>query len=109
MQRVLIIGHEAATNEISKSPHLQTCTVEIADGDAEAQQHLRHRSFDVVLTHPLSTVNEDLALVSEMRSIRPGLRIIVLHRKRRLRMLLKSFELAYLHASVVHSTSKKLP
>ena len=78
MQRVLIIGHEAATNDISKSPHLHTFTVEIADGDADALQHLRHRSFDVVLTHPLSTVKEDLALVSEMRSIRPGLKMIIL-------------------------------
>jgi len=78
MPRVLIIGHEAATNEVSKSPHLQTCAVEIADGDADALQRLRHQAFDVVLTHPLSTVKEDLALVSEMRSIRPGLKTIIL-------------------------------
>src|SRR5262245_17905895 len=78
MQRVLIIGQEAATDEISKSPHLQICAVEIADGDADALQRLRNRAFDVVLTHPLSTVKEDLALVSEMRAIRPGLKTIIL-------------------------------
>jgi anti-sigma regulatory factor (Ser/Thr protein kinase) len=36
------------------------------------------RSFGVVITSPDSTVEEDLALLQEMRSIRPGVKSIVL-------------------------------
>jgi anti-sigma regulatory factor (Ser/Thr protein kinase) len=52
--------------------------IEIADGDADALHRLRRLAFDVVVTSPKSTVNEDLALVDEMEAIRPGVKTIVL-------------------------------
>jgi DNA-binding NtrC family response regulator len=39
------------------------------------------RSFGVVITNPESTVEEDLALLGEMRAIRPGVKSIVLARQ----------------------------
>ena len=60
------------------SQQLQTSSVEIAEGNAEALQRLRSRAFELVLTNPQSSVQEDLALVNEMESIRPGLKTIIL-------------------------------
>jgi anti-sigma regulatory factor (Ser/Thr protein kinase) len=39
------------------------------------------KSFGVVITNPDSTVDEDLSLLQEMRSIRPGVKCIVLARE----------------------------
>jgi DNA-binding NtrC family response regulator len=52
--------------------------MEYAAGDADALQRLRMRSFGVVITSPDSAVDEDLALLEEMRVIRPGVKCIVL-------------------------------
>jgi len=39
---------------------------------------MRARSYDLVLTDPKTSMEEDLALIEEMRVIRPGLRSIIL-------------------------------
>ena len=75
MQRILIIGEDPAVG-VSISPQLQACSIEIADGDAEALQRLRQRAFELVLTDPKSSVQEDLALVNEIENIRPGVKTI---------------------------------
>jgi anti-sigma regulatory factor (Ser/Thr protein kinase) len=54
--------------------------MEFSAGHADALQRLRMRSFGVVITNPDSTVEEDLALLEEMRAIRPGVKTIVLAR-----------------------------
>jgi DNA-binding NtrC family response regulator len=54
--------------------------MEYSAGHADALQRLRMRSFGVVITSPDSTVEEDLALLEEMRAIRPGVKSIVLAR-----------------------------
>jgi anti-sigma regulatory factor (Ser/Thr protein kinase)/ActR/RegA family two-component response regulator len=77
MQRILIIGEDPAVG-VRMSPRLQACSIEIADGDVEALQRLRQRAFELVLTDPKSSVLEDLALVNEIESIRPGVRTIIL-------------------------------
>jgi len=53
---------------------------EYSAGHADTLQRLRMRSFGVVITTPDSTVEEDLALLEEMRAIRPGIKSIVLAR-----------------------------
>jgi anti-sigma regulatory factor (Ser/Thr protein kinase) len=55
--------------------------MEYSAGHADALQRLRMRSFGVVITNPDSTVEEDLALLGEMRTIRPGVKSIVLARQ----------------------------
>ena len=77
MQRILIIGDDPTLSELL-SQQLQNSSVEIAEGNAEALQRLRQRAFELVLTNPKSSVQEDLALVSEIESIRPGLKTIIL-------------------------------
>ena len=55
--------------------------MEYSVGHADALLRLRVRSFGVVITSPDSTVEEDLALLEEMRVIRPGVKSIVLARR----------------------------
>jgi anti-sigma regulatory factor (Ser/Thr protein kinase)/CheY-like chemotaxis protein len=47
-------------------------------GGVEAVRTLRRRWFDAVVTSPETTVQEDLALLHELRAARPGVRVIVL-------------------------------
>jgi anti-sigma regulatory factor (Ser/Thr protein kinase) len=54
--------------------------MEYSAGHADALQRLRVRSFGIVITSPDSTVEEALALLAEMRAIRPGVKCIVLAR-----------------------------
>ena len=55
--------------------------MEYSAGDADTLQRLRVRSFGVVITNPDGSVEEDLALLEEMRTIRPGVKCIVLARQ----------------------------
>jgi anti-sigma regulatory factor (Ser/Thr protein kinase) len=55
--------------------------MEYSAGSADALLRLRMKSFGVVITNPDSTVDEDLSLLQEMRSIRPGVKCIVLARE----------------------------
>jgi len=54
---------------------------EQAVGHADALHRLRVRAFGVVITSPDSAVDEDLALLEEMRDIRPGVKCILLARE----------------------------
>lgn len=82
MSRILIIGTEAdVSREIGRVLAEHEFPVEHADGDADALQRLRRRSFGVVITSSATSVAEDLALLEEMRAIRPGVKSIVLARQ----------------------------
>jgi len=82
MSRVLVVGSDA---EVSQRIGDTLCAggfpMEYAAGHADALLRLRVRSFGVVITSPDSTVEEDLALLEEMRVIRPGVKSIVLARR----------------------------
>ena len=79
MKRILIIGEEPGLKTcLTGTPALRECEIVSASGSAEAVQLLRLRVFDEVITDPRTSVAEDLALLAEMRRIRPGLRTIVL-------------------------------
>jgi anti-sigma regulatory factor (Ser/Thr protein kinase)/ActR/RegA family two-component response regulator len=81
MSRVLVIGSDAqVSRKIGDGLAAADFPMEYAAGHADALQRLRMRSFGVVITSPDSTVEEDLALLQEMRSIRPGVKTIVLAR-----------------------------
>jgi len=73
MSRVLIIGSDAeVSREIGRALSAADFPMEYSAGDADTLQRLRVRSFGVVITNPDSSVEEDLALLEEMRTIRPG-------------------------------------
>jgi anti-sigma regulatory factor (Ser/Thr protein kinase)/CheY-like chemotaxis protein len=79
MSRVLVIGnHSEVSREIGSALSAATLPTEYAAGHADALQRLRLRSFGVVITSPESAVNEDLALLEEIRRVRPGVKCIVL-------------------------------
>jgi len=79
MSRVLVIGNH---HEVSLAIGVALCEanipMEYAAGEADALGRLRLRSFGVVITSPDRTIAEDLALLTEMRLIRPGVKCIVL-------------------------------
>ena len=82
MSRVLIVGGETSvTREIGDALSAADLPMEYSAGHADTLQRLRLRSFGVAITNPDSAVDEDLALLEEMRAIRPGVKCIVLARQ----------------------------
>ena len=79
MSRVLIVGNYSQVNrDIGEALSAADLPFEYSAGNADALLRLRKRSFGVVITNPESTVEEDLALLQEMRTIRPGVKSIIL-------------------------------
>jgi anti-sigma regulatory factor (Ser/Thr protein kinase)/ActR/RegA family two-component response regulator len=79
MSRVLVIASDdPVSREIGDALLDGNFPVEYAAGYVDALHQLRIRSYGVVVTSARSTVQEDLALLQEMRQIRPGVKSIVL-------------------------------
>jgi DNA-binding NarL/FixJ family response regulator len=79
MRRILLIGEDRGlVRSIAQLLAEKHCAHELAAGRADALRRLRSRSFDAVITDPVTSVDEDLALIDEMRRICPGIRIIIL-------------------------------
>jgi anti-sigma regulatory factor (Ser/Thr protein kinase) len=79
MSRVLIIGsHAPVSREIGDALCAASLPIEYSAGHADTLQRLRIRSFGVVITSADSGIEESLALLQEMRSIRPAVKCIVL-------------------------------
>ena len=79
MSRVLVIGqNNHVSGEIGEALTSAALPMEYAAGHVDALHRLRMRSFGVVITSPDSIFDEDLALLEEMRAIRPGVKCIVL-------------------------------
>jgi anti-sigma regulatory factor (Ser/Thr protein kinase)/CheY-like chemotaxis protein len=79
--RVLLIGgSQALRHALSADQPLRGHEIECCNGNIEALQYVRHHGVDVVLTSPSTTIAEDLALVRELASTRPGIRTIVFSR-----------------------------
>jgi anti-sigma regulatory factor (Ser/Thr protein kinase)/CheY-like chemotaxis protein len=77
--RILLIDPgEVLVKALKSSPLLDGHFLYTAAGDADALRRLRIRSYDVLLTSPRSSVEEDLVLIEEARLARPGVRPIVL-------------------------------
>ncbi len=79
MQRVLFVGNDpellAAVRGLQDVPDFE---VEIAAGAVDAVRRVRRRRFELVITSPGTSIDEDLALIAELREARPGLREIIL-------------------------------
>jgi anti-sigma regulatory factor (Ser/Thr protein kinase) len=81
MSRILVIGNAQLSHEIGDALSAADLPIEYSAGHADTLQRLRMRSFGVVITSPESAVEEDLALLEEMRLIRPGVKCILLARQ----------------------------
>ena len=77
--RVLLLckGHQLG-KPLEDSLTKHNCAFEYAAGSAAALRHRRRVPYNVVVTDPTTSVDEDLALLAEMRGVRPGVRVIVL-------------------------------
>jgi anti-sigma regulatory factor (Ser/Thr protein kinase)/CheY-like chemotaxis protein len=75
---MLIEAEADFVSQLRAQPGTGSLRVEQADGGLQALRLLRRHSYDVVLTSPRSSVAEDVALVEEMRELRPSTRVIVL-------------------------------
>jgi anti-sigma regulatory factor (Ser/Thr protein kinase)/CheY-like chemotaxis protein len=79
MSRILAIAPDPALFEmLQAAPALDGCEFTEAHGNVDALVRLAQRAYDVVLTNPETRVVEDLAMVSELRRVRPGVRPILL-------------------------------
>jgi anti-sigma regulatory factor (Ser/Thr protein kinase)/CheY-like chemotaxis protein len=79
MPRVLLIGGARALEPaLRRHPSIAQADIDLAAGNAHALRHLRGQAYDAVVTDPATTVDEDLALLDEMRQIRPGVKVILL-------------------------------
>jgi anti-sigma regulatory factor (Ser/Thr protein kinase)/ActR/RegA family two-component response regulator len=81
MPRILLIGEaRALENALRRHPSLADADLDWAAGNAHALRFLRRQCYDAVVTDPRTTIDEDLALLDEMRQIRPGVKVILLSR-----------------------------
>ena len=79
MGRVLVIGSDnPVTHTIVDLLSVAGVPVQFAAGPVVALQCLRARSISIAITSPGTSIDEDLALLNEMRLIRPGIKCVVL-------------------------------
>ena len=79
MGRVLVIGSDnLVTHTIGDILSVAGVPIEYAAGPVGALQRMRVQSFSIAITSPGTAVEEDLALLDEMRRIRPGIKCIIL-------------------------------
>ena len=79
MARILMIApDEALMKALRASPLLEGHSIEAARGETDALRQLRRRAFDVLVTAPDTCLEEDEAILDEVRVVRPGVRIVLL-------------------------------
>ena len=77
--RVLLIGSEPQlSSALEAALQERECRFRHAAGSADSLRQLRKEPYDVIVTDPDTSIPEDLALLSEVRAIRPGVRVILL-------------------------------
>jgi len=79
MARVLMVApDEVLLSALRSSPLLEGHSIDVAAGEADAVRRLRQRAFDVLITAPDTDLDEDAAVLDEVRAVRPGVRIVIL-------------------------------
>jgi anti-sigma regulatory factor (Ser/Thr protein kinase)/CheY-like chemotaxis protein len=79
MARILMIAPEAPLlGALRSSPLLEGHPIDVASGDAAALRRLRREAFDVLVTSPDTDLEEDAAVLDEVRRTRPGVRVVLL-------------------------------
>ena len=79
VRRVLLIGKDPQLSRaLEQGLEARNCGFQYAAGSADSLRQLRRTPYDVVITDPSTGIEEDLALLAEIRAIRPGVRVIVL-------------------------------
>ena len=77
--RALLIGAGSQLRKaLDDALDSRSCLLQHVSGSADAIGHLRRAPYDVVITDPATSIDEDVALLSELRAVRPGVSMIVL-------------------------------
>jgi anti-sigma regulatory factor (Ser/Thr protein kinase) len=71
-------GDDDLRRSLCAARELEDVDIDLCDGNAAALRSLRRRACDVLLTDPAATAAENLALLKEVRRLRPGVRAILL-------------------------------
>jgi anti-sigma regulatory factor (Ser/Thr protein kinase)/ActR/RegA family two-component response regulator len=78
LQRILVVGGSARyARTLGTAPGLEEASIERTAGPADTLRRVRALPCDLVITDRCTAIAEDLALVEELRLIRPGLPIVV--------------------------------
>lgn len=76
---ILLIGAASEVEDWLRDPaFLKDAVVDRAQGSVHALRLLRRHAYDVVVTDRATAVDEDLALLQEMREIRPFVKVVLL-------------------------------
>lgn len=79
MARILMIApDDGLLKALRSSPLLEGHPIDVASGDAAALRRLRREAFDVLVSSPDTNLDEDTAILDEVRFVRPGVRIVLL-------------------------------
>lgn len=79
MGRVLVIGSDnPVTRTVGDILSAAGVPIEYSAGPVGALQRIRVQSFAITITSPGTAIEEDLALLDEMRLIRPSIKCIIL-------------------------------
>ncbi len=79
MSRVLIIGSRTGVSrDIGDAIAAVDLPVEYSAGHVDALRRLRAQAFGIVITSAYNAIDEGLAFLEEIRTIRPGVKCIVL-------------------------------
>jgi anti-sigma regulatory factor (Ser/Thr protein kinase) len=77
--RILLVGvDEPTARGLAGAPELAGCTFQSACGEADGLRRLRRTAFDLVITSPGATLEDDLPLGEEIHRVRPGVKLILL-------------------------------
>jgi anti-sigma regulatory factor (Ser/Thr protein kinase)/CheY-like chemotaxis protein len=76
---ILLIGATCQADVwLRERPSFAAAAIDRAQGSAHALRMLRRRAYDAVVTDCTTSVDEDLALLEEMREIRPQVKVVML-------------------------------
>jgi len=77
--RILMVAPEdALLKALRSSPLLEGHSIDVVSGDAAALRRLRGQAFDVLVTSPDTSLEEDAAILDDVRLARPGVRVLLL-------------------------------
>jgi anti-sigma regulatory factor (Ser/Thr protein kinase)/CheY-like chemotaxis protein len=75
---LLVSGDRHVLDGLFAQPDAPALDVEVAAGGVDAVRRLRRKAFALIITSPRTSVEEDLAMLAELRRVRPGVPAIVL-------------------------------
>jgi anti-sigma regulatory factor (Ser/Thr protein kinase)/DNA-binding NarL/FixJ family response regulator len=79
MARILMIApDDGLLAALRSSPLLEGHSIDVAPGESAALRRLRREAFDVLVSSPETSLDEDTAILDEVRLARPGVRLVLL-------------------------------